>query len=66
MMLSALFIGCVGCVLVVYGKRMARVPHLAAGALMLVYPYFVSSALLSLGIFAVLVGVLVAAVRFGY
>ncbi len=65
-LLASFFIGSVGFVLVVYGKKMARIPHIAAGALMLVYPYFIPTALLSLLIFAVLAGLLIAAVRLGY
>jgi len=56
-------IGGVGFVLVAYGKKMSRVPHIAAGIVMIVYPYFVSSVILSLAIFAVLSGGLFFAVK---
>jgi hypothetical protein len=32
--------GGVGFVLFVYGKKQQRLPHLAAGVLLMVYPYF--------------------------
>jgi hypothetical protein len=34
-------IGSAGMGLFVYGKKQRRVPHLAAGILLMVYPYFV-------------------------
>lgn len=33
----------VGFVLFVYGKKQERLPHLAAGILLMVYPYFTTS-----------------------
>jgi hypothetical protein len=65
-LLASFFVGGVGFVLVVYGKKMSRIPHIAAGAVMLVYPYFIPTALLDMIIFAVLAGLLIAAVRLGY
>ncbi|MEZ4223072.1 MAG: hypothetical protein R3B13_19165 [Polyangiaceae bacterium] len=56
-------IGGVGFVLVVYGKKMSRIPHFLAGLVMLVYPYFVPSVILNLVIFAVLSGGLFFAVK---
>jgi hypothetical protein len=43
--------GALGTALLVYGKKQGRWPHLAAGALLLIYPYFVESmtALLAFG-----------------
>lgn len=55
-LLLSFLIGGVGFVLLVYGKRMSRVPHIVVGILMMVYPYFVSSVILSLTIFAALLG----------
>ena len=64
LMVSFLVSG-VGFVLLIYGKKQSRIPHIGAGVVMLVYPYFVSSWILSLAIGVVLVALLVAAVRFG-
>ena len=33
----------IGFVLMVYGKKQARWPHIAAGLLLMVYPYFATS-----------------------
>jgi hypothetical protein len=65
-LLASLFIGSVGMVLLIYGKKMSRIPHIAVGILMLVYPYFIPSVILSLVIFALLSGLLIAAVKLGH
>lgn len=43
--LASLLVSSIGFVLVVYGKRMGRVPQLAVGIILSVFPYFVSGAL---------------------
>lgn len=40
-----LIVGSVGLALFVYGKKAERWPHLGAGLLLMVYPYFVSGAI---------------------
>lgn len=40
-LLASVVIGSVGLGLFAYGKRQRRVPHLIAGVLLMVYPYFV-------------------------
>jgi len=57
-LLASIFVGSVGLGLFMYGKRQRRAPHLAAGVLMMVYPYFVSSTALMMVIAAALVGLL--------
>ena len=59
-------VGSVGFVLLVYGKRQSRIPHLAVGLLMMVYPFFVANWILSAAIFVALCLALYAAVRFGW
>ena len=61
-----LITGGIGFVLFVYGKKQERWPHLIAGLLYMVYPYFVGSAagIIALGI--VLAAGLWLAVRQGY
>lgn len=44
-LLASLLVSSIGFVLVVYGKRMARIPQLAVGLMLTVFPYFVSGAL---------------------
>lgn len=55
----------IGLVLFMYGKRQARAPHIVAGLVLMIYPYFVSNILLMFGIAAVLVLGLSLAVRRG-
>jgi len=58
--------GGIGFVLLVYGKKQERWPHLAAGLLLMVYPYF-TSGLISLIAVGVAIGfVLWYAVRLGW
>ena len=57
-LLASVFIGSVGMGLFVYGKRQQRVPHLAVGILLMVYPYFVPGLALMLVIAAALLGLL--------
>lgn len=56
-----LVIGAVGLALFTYGKKAERWPHLAAGLLLMVYPYFVNSgvAMFSIGA-AIIVGLAMA------
>lgn len=65
-LLASLLVSSIGFVLLVYGKRQARVPHLAAGLLLLVFPYFVGNALLVIGIGACISALLWGAVRLGW
>ena len=57
-LLASILVSSVGLGFFVYGKRQRRAPHLGAGVLMMVYPYFVSSTALMLVIAAALVGLL--------
>ena len=56
----------IGFVLFVYGKKQQRWPHLAAGLLMMVYPYFTQTALSLFGVGAVICVALWYAVRLGW
>lgn len=55
----------IGLVLLMYGKRQGRAPHMVVGLVLMIYPYFVSNILLMFGIAAVLVAGLSLAVRRG-
>ena len=55
---ASILISGIGFVLLVYGKRQSRVPHMAVGLALLVYTYFVSNLALMFGIAAVLLGLL--------
>ena len=65
-LLAGLLVSSIGFVLFVYGRKMRRVPHVGAGIVLFVYPYFVPSALWMLAIAACLLGLLWVAVRAGY
>lgn len=55
----------IGLVMLMYGRRQARAPHIVVGLVLMIYPYFVSNILLMFGIAAVLVLGLSLAVRRG-
>lgn len=65
-LLASLFVSSIGFVLLVYGKKMSRLPHLGVGLVLLVFPYFVGGALWILSIGAALLGLLWFAVRAGW
>jgi hypothetical protein len=48
----SLVAGTVGLVLLVYGRKQMRIPHIVAGLLLMIYPYFVAGvwSLISVGI----------------
>ena len=64
-LVSVLFIGLVGMALFIYGKKESNLRCQAVGAVLCVYPYFVSSLLVLWLIAAVCVGVLALASRVG-
>jgi hypothetical protein len=65
-LLAGLLVSSVGFVLFVYGRRMGRLPHILTGIVLLVYPYFISSVALMLGIAVALIALLWTAVRWGW
>jgi len=58
--------GGIGFVLFVYGKKQQRWPHLAAGLLFMVYPYFTPSIVSMTLVGALLGGALWVAIRGGW
>ena len=65
-LIAGLLVSSVGFVLFSYGRKLSRPPQLAAGLVLLVFPYFVSSVLAMLGIALALCVGLYLAVRAGY
>ena len=61
---SGLFIGLVGMCLFIYGKKQQNLRCIAGGMAMCVYPYFVTSLLLTWMLAAVCVGGVVVAGKF--
>jgi hypothetical protein len=64
-LLASLLVSSIGFVLFVYGRKLARAPQLVAGLALMVYPYFVSSAVATLLVAAGLLGALWLSVRLG-
>jgi hypothetical protein len=44
----SLVLGAIGAGLFLYGRKAGRLPHLAAGLMLMVYPYFVGTTLMLL------------------
>ncbi len=65
-LIASLFVGSAGFVSFAYGKKMRRLPQMLVGLSMMIYPYFVSSVAVMLGVCAGLFGALYVAVRAGY
>jgi hypothetical protein len=64
LLLSLLF-SSVGFVLFVYGKKQSRIPHMAGGVLLMVYPYFVSNLIAMAAVGVAIMGLVWLAVRLG-
>ena len=62
----SLIVGGVGLVLFVYGKKQHRWPHVAAGLLFMVYPYFATTVASMLAVGALIGFGLWYAVRLGW
>jgi hypothetical protein len=62
-LIASFVVSSIGFVLFMYGKKMGRPLQLGVGLLLLIYPYFLSSIALLLGIAVVLIGGLWVAVR---
>jgi len=63
-LIASLVVSSIGTVAFIYGKRQSRVPHMAIGAILCIFPYFVSDLYLMGGITVALLGALWAGVRF--
>jgi hypothetical protein len=64
-LLLSLAIGSVGLGFFVYGKKQGRLPQMAAGVLLLVYPYFVSNLVAMAAIGAAVLLLMWVALRLG-
>jgi hypothetical protein len=65
-LLASLLVGAIGFVCFAYGKRQGRVPQMIAGVTLFVYPYFVTNALVTLGLAVAVLVALWLAVRMGW
>lgn len=64
LLLSLLF-SSIGFVFFAYGKKQSRVPHMAAGVTLMIYPYFVSNLIAMTAVGAAVIALLWLAVRSG-
>lgn len=62
----SLFIGAIGSALFIYGKKQGRIPQLATGLVLVVYPYFIPTLWLMAVVAVVLLAVLWGVVKAGY
>ena len=62
----SLFTSAVGFALFTYGRKMQRLPQVVGGVALMVYPYFVESAAVSLVVGAAILIAVWLAVRMGY
>jgi hypothetical protein len=65
-LLASMIIGGAGFVAFVYGKKQTRLPHMVAGVVLMVYPYFVSSVWLMFAIAVAILASLYGVVRLGW
>jgi hypothetical protein len=66
MLTVSIFISLIGAALLLYGRRETRVPHMVAGLILLIFPYFVGKWWLAIIITAVLLVVLAVISKLGY
>ena len=65
-LLLSMLIGSIGFVLLIYGKKQARAPHLIGGLALMIYPYFVSNLFVMGGVGVGLMGAVWLATRLGW
>lgn len=63
--IASLIVSSIGVVSFIYGKRQSRLVHMAFGAVLVAFPYFISNGWLVFAIGALIIGLQVMAVRFG-
>ena len=65
-LIVSLFLGGIGFVLFVYGKKQGRPPQLVAGLALMVYPYFTPTLASLVGVGALICAALWYAIRLGW
>jgi hypothetical protein len=60
------FISLIGLAILMYGRKEMRVPHLVAGLILIVFPYFVGNIWIQIAIAAAVVAGLALVSRLGY
>ena len=64
-LLAGLLVSSIGFVLLSYGKKMSRPPHMLTGLILLVYPYFVPGVGATLAVAVVILGLFWVALKRG-
>lgn len=64
-LMASLLVGLIGSAVFIYGKKQSRLPHMLAGAILCIFPFFVTAPVFVGGIAACICGLLFLAVRFG-
>lgn len=64
-LMASLLVGLVGSAMFIYGKKQSRLPHMLAGVVLCVFPFFVSSPIWVGAIALAVVALLFGAVRLG-
>jgi hypothetical protein len=64
-LLLSLAIGCIGMACFVFGKRQGRLPQMVAGAILMIYPYFVPNLIVMAAVGIAVIALLWVAVRLG-
>jgi hypothetical protein len=62
----SIFLGLIGAALLLYGRKEIRVPHIVAGVILIVFPYFVGIWWLAVLIGVVVIAGLSVVARLGY
>jgi hypothetical protein len=66
MLAVRIFVSLIGAALLMYGRRETRVPHMVAGMILMVFPYFVGIWWLALAIAGVILVALAVVSKLGY
>lgn len=64
-LMASLLTGLLGSAVFIYGKKQGRLPHMLAGVILCIFPFFVTNPLAVGAIAAGVVALLAAAVHFG-
>lgn len=66
MIVVSIFISLMGAALLLYGRKETRIPHMVAGGLLIVFPYFVGVWWIAVIITVVILAVLAVVSKLGY
>jgi hypothetical protein len=66
MLTASIFISLVGAALFMYGRKETRIPHMVAGGILVIFPYFAHWWWLAVIIAAVVLAVLAVVSKLGY